>query len=73
MITKASPIRRAIKAFKHAMEPHGFQVSGKSVVCSICEHDRFEGGGYIALLMMHTLICDNCGHVEFFKKKPESI
>ena len=72
MIAKASPIKRAIKAFKQAMKPQRFQVNGKGVICCICGHDRFEGGVYIALLTMHTLVCGNCGHVELFKKEPES-
>ena len=69
---KPSPLKRAIKAFKQAMEPQGFQVRGKGVACSICGHNRFYND-YITLLMMHVLICGNCEHVELFRKEPEPV
>jgi len=72
MVAKTSPMKRAIKAFKQAMGPQPFQVEGKGVKCSMCGHDQFKRD-YIALLMMHSLVCGNCGHVEFFKNEPQSV
>ena len=72
MPPKASPLKRAIDAVAKAMEPQQFRVHEKVVACSVCGHDRFHND-YVSLLMMHTLICGNCQHIEFFRKQPESV
>jgi len=73
MTTKASPLKRAIKAAKEAMSPQRYGVHGKAFTCRFCGHDRFKIGNYVGLLMMHTLVCADCGHVEFFAKLPKTI
>ena len=45
----------------------------KSFVCPFCGNDRFKSGPNALILMLHTLACADCGHVEFFTKKPKPI
>ena len=45
MTTKASPLKRAIKAAKEAMSPQRYGVHGKASTCRFCGHDRFKIGG----------------------------
>jgi hypothetical protein len=71
MATKASPLKRAIRATLAATGPGRYQVQGKRLVCAICGHEQFKSGSYRPLLAMHPLICGNCTHVEFFEKLPE--
>ena len=73
MTTKTSPLKRAIKAAKGAMGPQRYGVHDKPSACRFCGHDRFKIGNYVGLLMMHTLVCADCGHVEFFTKVPKTI
>ena len=73
MTTKASPLKRAVKAAKQAMGSQRYGAKDKPFACPFCSYDRFHHGDYIALLEMYTLVCGGCGHVEFFKKKPELI
>jgi hypothetical protein len=73
MTTKASPLKRAIKAATQAMGPQRFGTRDKPFVCQLCGHDRFKVGDYVGLLGMHTLICAGCNHVEFFTKAPKTI
>jgi hypothetical protein len=73
MTTKATAFKRAVKAAQQAMGPQRYGARQKPFACPFCRHDRFQEGDYISLLMMHTLVCGGCGHVEFFKKKPESV
>jgi hypothetical protein len=73
MTTKTSPLKRAIDAAKRAMSPQRYGVHGKPSTCRFCGHDRFKIGEYVGLLMMHTLVCVECGHVEFFTKLPIAI
>jgi hypothetical protein len=73
MTSKASPLKHALKAVKKAMQPQRYGTSRKPFVCHLCGHDRF-GIGQI-LEGMQTLVCADCGHVEFFVlgKMPSSI
>jgi transcription elongation factor Elf1 len=73
MTKRTSPFKRAAKAAKQAMGPQRYGAQDKPFACPFCGHDRFQQGDYIALLAMHTLVCGGCGHVEFFKKKPELV
>ena len=73
MTTKASPLKRAIKAAKEAIGPQRYRAHSKDIICSTCKHDRFKQGGYIVILTMHTLVCEDCGHVDFFKGSPKAV
>jgi hypothetical protein len=69
MSTKMSALKRAVKSAKAAMGPQRHGVHGKPFVCACCGHDRFEVG-MIPVLGLHTLICADCCHVEFFGNQP---
>jgi predicted nucleic-acid-binding Zn-ribbon protein len=73
MTTKVSPLKRAVKAAKQAMGPQRYGAKGKPFACPLCGCDQYHNGDYIALFGMYTLVCDSCGHVEFFKRKPELV
>ncbi|MGO9199116.1 MAG: hypothetical protein ACLQM8_01085 [Limisphaerales bacterium] len=74
MTTKISAFKRAVKAAKHdMMEPQRYGAHDKPFACPFCGHDQFRRGDFIFLYAMHTLVCGGCGHVEFFKKKPELV
>ncbi|HOC00021.1 MAG TPA: hypothetical protein PKM43_14925 [Verrucomicrobiota bacterium] len=76
MSTTTSPIKRAVKAAKKAMGPCRYGIRDKTVECRICGHDRFTPaayGAYVGLLGMHTLVCAECSHVEFFVKMPPTM
>lgn len=73
MTTKVSPLKRAVKAAKRAMGPQQYGAKGKPFVCPLCCRDQYHTGDYIALFGMYTLVCDGCGRVEFFKRKPELV
>jgi hypothetical protein len=68
MATKTSPFKRAIKAAKQAMAGQRYGAHDKPFLCPFCGYDEFKPGPYVTLLMMHTLACAECGHVEFFAK-----
>jgi transcription elongation factor Elf1 len=70
MTTKITALKRAFEAAKQAMSPQRYGANGKTFSCAMCGHDRFDAGNYFALLMMHTIICTECGHAEFFTKAP---
>jgi transcription elongation factor Elf1 len=73
MTSKASAFKHAVKAAKQAMEPQRYGAHDQPFACPFCGHDRFQQGDYILLFSIHTLVCDGCGHVEFFKKKPKLV
>jgi transcription elongation factor Elf1 len=73
MATKTSPFKRAIKAAKQAMAGQRYGAHDKPFRCPFCGHDQFKPGPNVNLLMMHTLACADCGHVEFFVKTPTAI
>ena len=76
MTTSTSPLKRAVKAAKKAMEPQRYGIRDKVLECQICGHDHFKlaaFGAYAGLLGMDTLVCAECSHVEFFVKMPETI
>jgi hypothetical protein len=70
MSTKASPLKRAVSAFKKAMGAHRYGVHGKPFVCQLCGHDRFKVGKGGAIIGLHSLACAECGHLEFFEATP---
>jgi transcription elongation factor Elf1 len=53
------------------MGPQQYGADGHVFECAMCGHDQFKVGAYIALLGMHTLVCSQCSHVEFFEKAPQ--
>jgi hypothetical protein len=69
----ASRLKRAIQAGKQAMAGQRYEVKDTKLRCSICGHERFKAGLYVAVLMMHPLICSECSHVQFFEKMPKAI
>jgi hypothetical protein len=70
MSTKASPLKRAVRAFKKEIGPHRYGVKGKPFVCHLCGHDRFRFGTGAKILGLYWLACAECGHVEFFEQHP---
>lgn len=73
MTTKPSPFKRAVTAAKQAMAGQQYGTHGQPFLCPFCGNDRFTSGFNAAILSMHTLVCDECGHAEFFTKTPEPI
>ena len=58
------------------MEPQRYGIRDKVLECQICGHDHFKlaaFGAYVGLLGMHTSVCAECSHVEFFVKMPPSM
>jgi transcription elongation factor Elf1 len=70
MATKITALKRAFQAAKQAMGPQRYGANGKIFSCAMCGHDKFNTGQYVGLLMLHTIICAECGHAEFFDKAP---
>jgi len=70
MNTKASTLKRATTAFKKAMGAQRYGVNGKPFVCQFCGHDRFKLGSGASLIGLHSLVCAECSHVEFFAATP---
>jgi len=54
------------------MEGQRYGASDEPFVCHFCGHDRFRFRRLL-ILSMHTLTCADCGHIEFFAKKPEPV
>lgn len=73
MKAKSTPLKRAIAAARRTMGPQRYEVEGHQITCSVCEGDRFKSDDYVGLFGMHTLMCEECSHVEFFRKKPNSL
>ncbi len=71
MSDKASPLKRAVSAFKKAMGAQRYEVHGKPFVCQFCDHDRFKAIGGAEGLGLCSLACAECGHVEFFEREPQ--
>jgi len=72
MTTELSPTKRAIRKAKVTMEGQRYGASDEPFVCHFCGHDRFRFRRLL-ILSMHTLTCADCGHIEFFAKKPEPV
>jgi hypothetical protein len=70
MSTKVSAQKRATTAYKRAMGAQRYGVHGKPFVCQFCGHDQFKWLGNISILILHSLACAECGHVELFKALP---
>jgi transcription elongation factor Elf1 len=73
MTTRPTPLKRAIEAAKTAMAGERYGTQDKRFQCLFCGNDRFKSGPYAAIISMHTLICADCGHVEFFAKAPKPV
>jgi transcription elongation factor Elf1 len=63
-------MKRAVTAFKKAMGPQQYGLLGKPFVCRFCGHDQFTVQVSVAILKLHRLECVECGHIEFFAKRP---
>jgi hypothetical protein len=70
MSTKTSPLKRAVGAFKKAMGAQRYGVHGKPFVCQLCGHDRFKVEHGVKIIGFNSLVCAECGHVEFFATTP---
>jgi hypothetical protein len=69
MSMNLAALKRAAKAAKEAMEPRQYGIGGKPFVCACCGHDRFTAG-VAPTVVLNTLACAQCGHLEFFGKPP---
>jgi hypothetical protein len=72
MAKKKSLLQHAIKGVKNAFAPKAYTSRQNPVRCSICDHDLFKQGPDVIILSLHSLICADCSHVEFFDDKPET-
>jgi hypothetical protein len=69
--TKASPLKRAVGAFKKAIGPQRYGLRGKPFVCQFCGHDRFKKRDQgVSIFGLSALACAECSHVEFFNILP---
>ena len=73
MPTATSPLSRAINAAKQAMKPQRYGVHDRVFACPLCGHDHFKLGADQGLLGLHTLVCADCTHVEFFETRPAAL
>lgn len=73
MTTTSTPLKRAFQAAKKAMGPQRYGAAGRVFECGMCGDDQFKVGAYIALLGMHTLVCRQGSHVEFFGSAPQVV
>ena len=77
-------LRAAIRSVTSASGPGRYVVEGKRVVCPHCGHDEFVAGTAqlnTAVLTFfdldwanksaHTLMCAECGRIEWFGQDPE--
>lgn len=77
-------VKAGIKGFKDGMGPCEYQVAGRPVRCPHCGHQKFVSGRTLlnttgkTLLDLAwadpsatTLICAECGRIEWFAQKPE--
>ncbi len=75
--------KSAAKATKGALGPGSYRVKEKEVICSHCGYSEFtEGSAQLNTAGMtfigldwanksaYTLLCSNCGHIEWFMQKP---
>ena len=76
-------IKRASKALVDGPAPSSFAAAGKRITCPHCNQNAFIEGSVVlnTLAKSHpgvdfgksatSLICDECGRIEFFLKRPE--
>jgi len=56
------------------VRPQKFQAGGKPVICSHCRSDGFQWYGLAgASFAGYGLECVQCGHLEYYTKKPTEI
>lgn len=76
-------LKRAAKAMAEGAGPDRYEVESKLVRCPHCGHDRFAAGEALlntvgmtfvgldwANRTASTLMCDECGRIEWFGQKP---
>lgn len=76
-------LKRASKALVDGPGPDRFQVAGRPVQCPHCGHDQFAEGEALlntagmtlagldwANRSASTLVCAECGRIEWFGQKP---
>jgi uncharacterized protein len=79
-------LKAALRAARDANDPARFAVEGQVVTCSHCRGDDFAPGeaqlntaGMTFLDLdwanrsAYTLMCTNCGHIEWFGQSPDRI
>ena len=79
-------LKAGVAGFKDATGPGGYEVAGRPVRCPHCSHEKFVSGR--ALLntagrtffnldwadpSATTLICAECGRIEWFAQEPERV
>ena len=79
-------LKAGIKGFVGALGPGHYQAGGREVACAHCEGKTFleheallntTGATFLNLDWLNksgtALICENCGLIQWFGKKPEKI
>jgi predicted nucleic-acid-binding Zn-ribbon protein len=86
MSTFGQRLRKALVAGRDANKPGAFQLEGKTVTCPHCGNQEFAIGraqlntaGLTFLDLdwanksAHTLLCTECGRIEWFAQRPEKL
>ena len=77
-------LKAGVKGFLQANAPGRYEAAGKKIKCSHCGHDFFDeheallnttGATLVRLDWLDTsgtaLVCEKCGLVQWFVKRPE--
>lgn len=86
MATFAERLRRAVRAAESVWEPGPYRLEGKTVTCPQCGGTEFAHGTaqlntagltFVGLdwtnKSAHTLMCSECGRIEWFGQEPEKL
>jgi hypothetical protein len=78
-------LKAGVQGFKEGIGPEEYQLAGKPIKCPHCGFEKFHSGSaqlnsmgmtFLNLDWMDssatTLICAECGRIEWFARKPES-
>lgn len=84
MASFAERLKRGLRAAASAWGPGSYEVEGKKVVCPHCGKGEFaEGSAQLNTAGMsfigldwanksaHTLMCSECGRIEWFGQRPD--
>jgi hypothetical protein len=77
-------MKAGIMGFKEGIGPQAYQVAGRPIHCPHCAHEKFLEGHTLLNTAAKTffkldwldpsattLICAECGRIEWFAQKPE--
>jgi transcription elongation factor Elf1 len=78
--------RVGVASFKEGMGPSAYQIAGRTVHCPHCAHEKFvlgrallnsAGATFLNLDWADpaaaTLVCAECGRIEWFAQEPERV